>query len=281
MARPLDRSLFLLTDSGELNANLRRVVERPFGLVRVHDWKTLRQSLGKGSQISVCLVDAMVRVGRDVALAEELREITHEHPLVAVVACISIADHGAKILDTLRSWGVAEILDLDRDRSAFAVARRLEQVRTVWAQRLVRRALPRILTTRGRALLEAAADVTCRGGAVDDLGKILGVSRNTVTRWCEKAGVPEPRRMFSWIRLLVAANALEDRRRSIENVARMAGFASAGSLKSSAINYIGLPPSEIRECGAFDTVARLARTEFREAREVARHSKRHENSWYN
>lgn len=281
MARPLNRLLVVLSDSEDLQRNLLTVVTHPFVMQRVPDWKALRRVLGAAPHTAVCFVDALAKVGSDIALVEDLREITREFPLVSVIACLSVAGGGREVLTTLQDWGVSEIIDLDRDKSPQVVAHRLNQVKGIWAQRLIRYALPRTLTARGRALLEAAAEVTSRGGSVKELGDILGVSRNTITRWCEKAGVPEPRRMFSWIRLLLAAHALEDRHRSIESVARMAGFASAGSLKSASVSYAGLPPSELRHQGAFATVARLAQLEFREARERSRQSKTHNNSWYN
>lgn len=279
MPRPLSRPLLLLTGSEDLHADLGRVVERPFRLERVPDWAALKRVLALAPPTAVCFADA-TREGGGTALDEELRETAQGFPLVAIVACLRVASGGSDVLMTLRSWGVAEILDLDRDRSAAAVARRLQQVRGVWAQRLFRRALPRTLSVRGRALLEAAGDVAAQGGNVEALGEALGISRGTVTRWCGKAGVPEPRRMLSWIRLLVAAGGLEDPRRSIESVAGIAGFSSAASLKSTTKAFTAFSPTDLRRQGAFRVVARLARAEFRAAREAARRSKRYRNAWY-
>lgn len=281
MRQPFQRPIFLLTDSEELEANLRRVLERPFALHRVANWVELKASLSAASQTAVCFADAMTRVGPEMGLAEGLREIASDFPLVAVVACLRGTTVNADVFLALQAWHVAEVLDLDREQSAAALARRLDEVKDLWAQRLLKRALPRTLSARGRALVDLVASVAAEGGLVPELAGALGVDRRTVPRWCAAAGVPDARRMFSWIRLLLAAELLDDPRRAVENVARVSGFSSAGSLKSSTRTFTGLTPTELRERGAFETVAGLARSEFREARDVARRSKRHANSWYN
>ena len=114
-----------------------------------------------------------------------------------------------------------------------------------------------------------------------EVASALGIYKRTVARWCAAAGVPDARRMFAWIRLLLAADLLDDPTRTIEHVARVSGYSSAASLKSTTKQFIGLSPSELRERGAFEAVVSRARDEFREAREALHRSRRNENTWYN
>jgi len=281
VVQPFQRPLLLLTACEDLEINLRRVIERPFALHRVSEYSTLRRVLKSASPTSVCFVDAMMTVGSEKGLSEGIREIMREFPLLAVVACLEVGRGDSDVLTALQSWGVAELLDLNRERSPEAVRRRLQLVEGVWAQRLFNRALPRSLSARGRVLLEKVAEVAAQGGHVPELGSALGIGTRTVPRWCSAAGVPEPRRMFTWIRLLLAAELLDDHGRTVENIARATGFSSAASLKSTTKVFTGLTPTELRAVGAFEVVARLARAEFRQARETARQSRRQANSWYN
>lgn len=281
MLQPILRPLFLLTRSGELEASLRQIIVRPFAVQRVSDWAELKRALGSAPQTAVCFVDAMVSVGDVSGLAEGIREIGGEFPLVAIVACVRVADCPSDVLTALREWGAAEILDVEKEHSPAAVARRLEIVKTLWAHRLFTRALPRKLSARGRTLVYAVADVAAEGGYVSELASRLGVYRGTVTRWCAAAGVPEPRRLFAWTKLLLAADLLAASHRSIESAARIAGFSSAASFASTTKSFTGLSPSELRASGAFETVATLAGAEFRATREAARQSRQHKNSWYN
>jgi AraC-like DNA-binding protein len=279
--KPIDRPLFLLSRSEELETNLRRIVNPPFRIQRLRDWAELKEALTLAPQTAICFADALSSVGSERGLSEGLREVSRKHPLVAVVACAQVTECPMDVLDTLRKWDVAEILDLEKELSPAGVSRRLDLVKTVWAHRLFSRALPRTLTARGRTILEAVAEVAAGGGYVTELADELGISRGTVTRWSAAAGVPEPRRMFAWTRLLLAADLLECHDHSIETVARLSGFTSAASLKSTSKTFTALSPSELRESGPFETTASLAREEFRAAREAARRSRQHTNSWYN
>ncbi|HEU4561029.1 MAG TPA: helix-turn-helix domain-containing protein [Longimicrobium sp.] len=282
VVQPFHRPLFLLTESEDLESSLRHVIERPFALYRVRDWAELKSALSSAPQTAVCFADAVHSAGRNQRLAEGLREIAGEFPLLAVVACLRVEGHAdTETLLVLQDWGVADILDLVRETSSAAVARRLAEVKGVWAQRIFMRALPRALTTRARTLLETVADVAAEGGHVPELARALNIDERTVPRWCAAAGVPHARRLFSWIRLLLAADLLDDRRRSIEAVARASGYSSAASLKSTTKKFTTYSPSELRERGAFQAVATLVRDEFREARDALHRSKHKENSWYN
>jgi AraC-like DNA-binding protein len=282
MVQPFHRPLFVLTGSGELVANLRQVIDRPFALHRVSDWAALKRSLLSASPTAICFADALGGAGRERGLSEELGEVAREFPLLAVVACLPVdCQADVRLLAVLQSWGVAEVLDLERERTASAFAHRLDVVKGLWAQRLFARAFPRSLSARGRALLETVADVAAQGGHVPELANALGIYKRTVPRWCAAAGVPDARRMFAWIRLLLAADLLDDPTRTIEHVARVSGYSSAASLKSTTKQFIGLSPSELRERGAFEAVVSRARDEFREAREALHRSRRNENAWYN
>jgi transcriptional regulator GlxA family with amidase domain len=130
-------------------------------------------------------------------------------------------------------------------------------------------------------LLDAVADVAAQGGHVPELALALDIDERTVPRWCAKAGVPHARRLFSWIRLLLAADLLDDSRRSIESIARSCGYSSAASLKATTKQFTGLSPSDLRNTGAFQTVADLLRADLRAARDTLRQSGHQKNSWLN
>jgi AraC-like DNA-binding protein len=282
VVQPFQRPLFLLTESEELEANLRQIIERPFALYRVPDWPALEMALSVAPQTAVCFVDATSGKGTDQSLADGLKAIARDFPLLAVVACLSVdCQTDYEHLTMLQGWGIADILDLERERSAAAVGRRLAEVRGVWSERIFDRALPRSLSARARTLLRAVAEVAALGGHVPELARVLGIDERTVPRWCASAGVPHARRLFSWIRLLLAADLLDDPRRSIESVARASGYSSAASLKSTTKQFTALSPSELRERGAFQTIANLVRDEFRVAREAFHQSTLRERSWFN
>lgn len=282
MVQPFYRPLFLLSDSDEVEVRLRQVIDRPFVLVRVPSWPALRTAVRNAPQTAICFADALSGYGEERGVAEGLRDLTREFPFLAVVACIpSSQTSDPNLLLTLQSWGIAEILNLNRDSSEAAVARRLTDVTGVWAERLLGGVLPPSMTSRGRKLIMAVADVAARGGNVPELAAVLRIDERTVPRWCSSAGVPHARRLFSWVRLLLVADLLANRGLSIETIARASGYSSAASLKSATKKFTGHTPSELRSRGAFQAVTEIFRNELRSAREALRRSSGQENSWLN
>jgi transcriptional regulator GlxA family with amidase domain len=105
------------------------------------------------------------------------------------------------------------------------------------------------------------------------------VNERTVPRWCRRADLPPPRRLLAWLRLLLAAELLDDENRPVLSVARACGYASEVSLKAALRQFMGAPPSELRKAGAFDTAARAFSRELFELREAARARGRPERTW--
>lgn len=282
MVQPFYRPLFLLSESNEVEERLRQVIDRPFALVRVPNWPALRTAVRGAPQTAICFADALSGYGQERGVAEGLRDLTREFPFLAVVACVaSSGTSDPNLLLTLQSWGIAEILNLNRDSSEAAVARRLTDVTGVWAERLFGRVLPPSMTARGRKLIMAVAAVAARGGHVPELAAALRVDERTVPRWCSSAGVPHARRLFSWVRLLLAADLLANRGLSVAAVARASGYSSAASLKSATKKFTGYTPSDLRSRGSLEAVKEIFRDELRSAREALRRSTGQENSWLN
>ena len=57
----------------------------------------------------------------------------------------------------------------------------------------------------------------------------------TVLRWAERAGLPAPRRMLAWMRILLAAVLLDDPGRTVLSVAHACGYSSDSSLRRAML----------------------------------------------
>lgn len=55
-----------------------------------------------------------------------------------------------------------------------------------------------------------AAETAATGGQAEDLAHVLSVTRRTLLRWSEQAGLPPPRRLMAWMRILLAAAMLDE-----------------------------------------------------------------------
>jgi transcriptional regulator GlxA family with amidase domain len=58
---------------------------------------------------------------------------------------------------------------------------------------------------------------------------------------------------MTWMRVLLAASLLDERSRSIGQVARICGFSSDSALRRAVGGLAGMSPRELRRRGAFST----------------------------
>ena len=84
---------------------------------------------------------------------------------------------------------------------------------------------------------------------VASVAAAMGVSRRTLVNRFTHAGLPPPRTIIAWCRLLLAARLLEDPARSVESVALALEFGSGAALANMLRRYTGLPPRELRRHG--------------------------------
>jgi len=274
------RPLFLLHDDDGLRERLAEAQGDGFRLYRLADWAALRAALHRAPPTAVCVVDPC-HAGRPGALADDLRELLEAFPSATVVAALPVGTGDGERLRTLLAWGVADVVALGREDTPAALARRVRAVQGRTVHRLLRRALPRGVPSRARALLTTAAETVAVGGQAPELAAALGVNERTVPRWCQRADLPPPRRLLAWLRLLLAADLLDDPGRSVASIATACGYASEVSLKAALRQFMGAPPRELRRVGAFETASRAFARELFELREAARARGKPEKTWLN
>jgi AraC-like DNA-binding protein len=269
------RPVFLLHEDPDLKSRLCGVLSDAEELVRVPDWDSLRASLRRAPATAISVVDPQH------APPGELRVLLQEFPSATVLAVVSPALGRGDTLRELFAWGVADVIVRGREDTIPALARRVDGVRARTVHRLLERALPRTVPSRSRALLAAAAETVAAGGLAAELAAALGVNERTVLRWCERADLPPPRRLLAWLRLLLAAEMLDDPGRTVGAIADVSGYASAVSLKAAFRQFVGMTPRDARDRGAFDTVAAGFAGELFRLREAAREQGRPEKTWLN
>lgn len=98
-------------------------------------------------------------------------------------------------------------------------------------------------------------EVVATGGHARDLARALYLSRITLLRWCRRSGLPVPRRLLVWMRVLLAAELLDNPGQSVLAVALACGYSSDRTLRRALYVAVGAGPTELRERGAFRTVS--------------------------
>ena len=267
MALP-PRPLLVLHSNGAFRDRVKRIGGRGFHCAFLPDWDRLRQAVVAAPPAAIIIVDPYSLDGR--GLSAELRRLLWEFPSATVLAALSIRPGQSRDLRTLGEWGVTDIIALDEDDTQEAIYRRLRSVEGRSLQTLLERTLPPLLSGRTRMLLMTAAEVVAMGGKARELARRLHLSERTVLRWSERGGLPPPRRLLAWMRILLAASLLDDPGRTVLAVAHACGYASDSSLRRAMQDFLGTGPSALRREGAFPSASRLFLEEFVRTRATAR-----------
>jgi AraC-like DNA-binding protein len=244
---PLPRPLFVLHSDPRFRARLRQAAGRTFAVAEAESWQALTDALRSASLAALAVVDPCA--GRATpGLAPELNTLLRAFSTTTVIAAVDARVRFSD-LRALGKWGVAELISVEEDDAA-AIARLLQSVRGRPLQSVLERALPENASGRTREVLSAAAEVAADGGGAEELARSLFVSMRTLHRRCEAAGVPPPRQTLAWMRILLAAELLEQPGRSIEDVATACGYATDSGLRRAFYDFLEMSPTQARRAGA-------------------------------
>jgi AraC-like DNA-binding protein len=229
----------------------------------VSDWEGLLTAVQESPPAALVVVDPYLDQGGwgrngGAALATELRTLLAEYPSTAVLAALEVRPDRFDDLRTLGRWGVVQVISIDHDDTPFSIGRRLHAARGRPLRALLENVLPPETSGRARSILEAATDVVAVGEHGRDLAGSLHLSRRTLLRWCQRAGLPAPRRLLAWMRVMLACELLDDPGRTVLSVAHTSGYSSDSGLRRITQKFLGASPSELRDRGAF----KLAAAEF-------------------
>ena len=264
--------LVLVTDSPAL----RRFAELPeeYAPRFVDGWDELAAEMESAPPSLTVLADAYL--GRTPAQgpAPRLRELLWRRPSIPVIAALPLREEWAEHASILFEWGVSEVLDLDLETSPGAVWQRLRGTRARPLKRRVEAVLSGYASEYARNLVRAACETAVDGGGAADLSAIFGVEARTASAWCRREGLPPPRRLLAWTRVLLAATLLEEDGRSVVNVARSAGYATDHALRRAMREVAGGDPSTVERAHLFDRAAERFNAELREHRERVRELRR-------
>ena len=194
-------------------------------------------------------------------------DLLEQFPSLTVVAAIEITPR--KIVDTRRMVlaGISETWNLQLSYPPPLAAALLNSACGRPLKRRLESTLSRFVSGSARVLLRAAAEVAVRRGGANDLAAVFGVSRATVSAWCEAAALPPPRRLQLWMRVLLAAQLLQDTGRTIRDAAAAAGYSTDRSLRRVMNQLLGSDTRTVRGTQPFELAARAFNEELRALRE--------------
>lgn len=230
---------------------IRRLSEREYIFQAVPDWESLREAVRESPPSALVVVDPYSGTGGRGGPSPALRSLLVEFPSAAVFAALDVSPTRFDDLRTLGKWGVVQVISLGHDDTHTALLQRFRQSHGRPLRALLEQVLPPDTPGRARAIVDAAAEVVAVGGHGRDLAKALYLSRRTLLRWCERAELPPPRKLLAWMRILLAAELLDDPGRTVLSVAHACGYSSDSGLRRVTQKFLEESPTTLRDKGAF------------------------------
>jgi AraC-like DNA-binding protein len=250
------RPLLVLHGDRPLRERIRDAAGSEYHFHSLKDWDDLLDAIREAPPAAIVVADPFAGQNGSNGPAPALRTILREFPSIAVLAAMEVTPGRAKALQTLGKWGVVQIISLQHDDTPVTIAQRLRQARGRPLQALIEQVLPPETPGRARAIIDAATDIVAVGGHGRDLASNLGLSRRTLLRWCGRAGLPPPRKLLAWMRVLQAAALLDDPGRTVLSVAQICGYSSDSGLRRITQKFLSASPTDLREQGAFRLAGR-------------------------
>jgi AraC-like DNA-binding protein len=264
---PNQRPLIVMHSNSAFKERVRRVSGKTFECSFLPDWESLRAAVSDAPPAALLVVDPYAAGNGDaMQLSPQLRALLWEFPSATVLAAMELRPGRSHDVRTLGEWGVTDIISIGEEDTHEAISRRLRGAQGRPLQNLLQRCLPTSVSGRARTLLMAAAEVVSMGGRGRDLARSLHLSERTVLRWSERSGLPPPRRLMAWMRILLAASLLDDPGRTVLSVAYACGYSSDSSLRRAMQDFLGTIPTTLRREGAFSRASRLFLEELADVR---------------
>jgi AraC-like DNA-binding protein len=245
----------------------------------------LRVAAGSRFQIRFCdtwedLV-ALIELGRAVAviveprdasgvpIAPRVRQLREGYPSMPIVAYVHDAETFSRDILELARAGVNELVRARFDDVGIAFRSALASANvSCTAERLLNEISPAV----PQDVWPHVAFCIERAGAplsVRDVADAFAVDPRTIDRRFRQSGLPSPREVIGWSRLLVASTLLEDAGRPVEQVAYALEFPSGAALRNMLRRYTDLRPQELRENGGHRCILHLFKQAMQSGRELA------------
>lgn len=223
---------------------LRQAVRDQHTVVACRSWDEL-QATCRDEAVHLTVVDLFAdgRAGFD-----RVRQFRQHCTRVTLVAYVQPLPGRSRDLFDAGRAGFDGLLLMDVDDSPLQLRTMIEQAEARGVAGHLREQLGPVHQVTRDAVLVAVTRAHLRLTA-HRLAEIVGTSRRVLVARLAADGFPPPQKLITWGRLVVAAQMLEDPRRSADAVARMLDFPSGSAFRNTCQRYLQATPLEIRDRG--------------------------------
>ena len=217
-------------------------------------------SLAAATQASAIIAEPRDRLGDEVSAV--ISSIRSGLPSVPVIAYV--ADDRATSSDILAMAraGVHDLVRKGFDDVGFALGTALASATASCATETARTELESLVSVDAWPFVSYCLTRAHTPISIHAAAEALGLDRRTLVRRFERAGLPQPRRIAGWCRVIAAVRLLDEPIYTLEQAALRLDFPSGTALRNLLLRYTGLRPREIRENGGVRCVIHLFKREL-------------------
>jgi AraC-like DNA-binding protein len=233
----------MLTDPRALQ-RLDTAVQGQHTVLHCASWDALETAC-RDESVSLAILDLFAE-GK--AHFDVIRRLKMRAERLSLVAYVSMSlDRSRDLFDAGRA-GLDGLLIAGQDDTPAAFRAVLERAEARGVAQLLRPQVAPFPTAVRDAVMVAVtrAHLRLTGGK---LAEILRVPKRALVTTLTDAKCPPPQKLITWGRLIVAAQMLEDDKRTADGVARMLDFPSGSAFRNTCQRYLGSTPHEIRAHG--------------------------------
>lgn len=249
------RPVLVMHSSQRLLDQVRKLNGREFTCRFIADWPALVAAVRRAPPSAIAVVDPYAGAKAN-AVSRSLRSLIAEFPSLPVFAAVDFVLAGEEQVSALEKAGVAGVIKIGVDVVPEPLRERFRSVEGRFMKLLLTRVLPPAKTSREERIRAVAAEVVSAGGCGRDMARALSTSLRSLLRWLYRSELLCARDLLAWMRLLQAAELLDDPGRTVLSVARACGYASDSGLRRAANKLVGRSPTELRRRGAFAEASR-------------------------
>jgi len=243
--------------------------------VRVLGWAALTEAARLAPPSAVALVEAFPD-GPDTPDLH-IKALMEAAPLTPVLAGFDLASARHAGVRLLAEWGVSEVVDLPIEHTPSSLLVRLNAVHALPFKRRLAHGLAREVSANALTLVLETAGIIADGGLSGDVARSFGVAERTLTTWCAREALPQPRRLLAWLRVLLALSLLEQPWRTVRHTAHAIGYTDEKTLRRAARGLLGTSV-ELRQT-SFSHALSAFSSELASLRQVLRVAPRAGSTW--
>jgi len=189
-----------------------------------------------------------------------LGKIRERYPGVPIVAYAALAADEVRELLLIERWRFNNVVFRGLDDEGVALRAILMHAMEFTTASAITQAYQPFLPAEVYEFFVYCAANAWRPLSVGQVSDAISISRRTLVDRHRRGGLPPPRSVIGWHRILYAAWHFDRTGASLEGVAGDLHFPSASALSNLVKRYTRFTPSQLRDCGGFQSVLTMFRT---------------------